>query len=249
MWRTLLLLCAVLHVQSFAPKIIGGNNASINNYPYQVAIHVSGKMQCGGSLISQTWVLTAAHCVYGMTPNVVQVRVGSTYCSKDGTLINDIAQVIWPWQYSSSTYNYDVALIKLTKPIPITATTRPITLASPTTSVASGTNAIVLGWGLLSESGPMSPNLQALKVPIVDQNKCQKIFGTIGWAVTENMLCAGELTSSKDTCAGDSGGPLVYNNIQIGIVSWGYECAKPNYPGVYTRVSAVRDWIKMTAGV
>ncbi|KAL6435780.1 hypothetical protein ACFW04_005576 [Cataglyphis niger] len=101
---------------------------------------------------------------------------------------------------------------------------------------------------LIKLNGESSKILQILKVPIIDQEVCQKIY-IRHRIVTPNMLCAGYTIGEKDTCQGDSGGPLVYNSVQIGIVSWGAQCASAGYPGVYTRISAVRNWITKRANV
>ncbi|CAK9825178.1 Transmembrane protease serine 9, partial [Anthophora retusa] len=246
-----LLLSAIGYAHSFNPRIIGGNTASIQEYPYQVSIHYQGKLTCGGSIISESWVLTAAHCVYGfvLSPSLFQIRLRSTYSNKDGILINGIRRITWHNKYIPETYDYDVALIMLPQRINISSTAKPISLAQPTTTVPTGKSAVVTGWGRLTVNGGMSSTLQSLNVPIVDQNQCKKIFSNIGHLVTDNMICAGTLSGDHDTCQGDSGGPLVYNGVQIGIVSWGYQCAIPQYPGVYTRVSTVRSWIKNTANV
>ncbi|XP_016922705.2 trypsin-3-like isoform X2 [Apis cerana] len=198
MWYVLLLLSTVPYMtHCLQSRIIGGHNASINDYPYQVSIHYMGKHHCGGSIISENWLLTAAHCIYGLIPIKFKIRVGSTY-NNNGIEYN-IRNIILHENYNTRTFDYDAALIMLSTPLKISSTTKPITLAQSTTSVETGKNAVVTGWGHLS---------------------------------------------------GDSGGPLVYNNVQIGIVSWGLkECALPKYPGVYTRVSAIRDWIKKKAGV
>ncbi|XP_016768428.1 trypsin-7 [Apis mellifera] len=247
MWRVLLLLSTVLYItHCLQPRIIGGHNASIIEYPYQVSIHYMGKHHCGGSIISENWLLTAAHCIYGLIPVNFKIRAGSIY-NNNGIEYN-IKNIIMHEKYNIYTFDYDVALIMLSTPIKISPTTKPIALAQSTTSVEIGKNAVVTGWGYLSvNSNSMSDILQVLTLPIVDQNVCKTIFSGIN-TVTENMICAGSLTG-KDTCKGDSGGPLVYNNVQIGIVSWGLKCALPNYPGVYTRVSAIRDWIKKKTGV
>ncbi|KAG9436905.1 trypsin-7 [Apis mellifera carnica] len=247
MWRVLLLLSTVLYItHCLQPRIIGGHNASIIEYPYQVSIHYMGKHHCGGSIISENWLLTAAHCIYGLIPVNFKIRAGSTY--NNNGIEYSIKNIIMHEKYNIYTFDYDVALIMLSTPIKISPTTKPIALAQSTTSVEIGKNAVVTGWGYLSvNSNSMSDILQVLTLPIVDQDVCKTIFSGIN-TVTENMICAGSLTG-KDTCKGDSGGPLVYNNVQIGIVSWGLKCALPNYPGVYTRVSAIRDWIKKKTGV
>ncbi|PBC28310.1 Trypsin-7 [Apis cerana cerana] len=248
MWYVLLLLSTVPYMtHCLQSRIIGGHNASINDYPYQVSIHYMGKHHCGGSIISENWLLTAAHCIYGLIPIKFKIRVGSTY-NNNGIEYN-IRNIILHENYNTRTFDYDAALIMLSTPLKISSTTKPITLAQSTTSVETGKNAVVTGWGHLSaNSNSASDILQVLTLPIVDQNLCKNIFSGIN-TVTENMICAGSL-DGRDTSKGDSGGPLVYNNVQIGIVSWGLkECALPKYPGVYTRVSAIRDWIKKKAGV
>ncbi|XP_017797590.1 PREDICTED: vitellin-degrading protease-like [Habropoda laboriosa] len=247
MWTLLLLLSALGCAHSFDPRIIGGSSASIQEYPYQVSIHYYGELSCGGSIISESWVLTAAHCVYGLSPSRIQIRLHSTYNNAGGVLIDGIKRITWHNKYNPHTYDNDAALIMLPNPIIINVTAKPIRLAESSITVPAGKTAVVTGWGRLTANGGMSPSLQSLNVPIVDTNQCKKIFSNIGHVVTENMICAGILSGGYDTCQGDSGGPLVYNGVQIGIVSWGYQCATPQYPGVYTRVSAIRSWIMNTA--
>ncbi|XP_012344846.1 trypsin-like [Apis florea] len=247
MWHILLLLFTLQYTMCyFQPRIIGGHSC-INEYWYQASIHHMGKHHCGGSIISEKWLLTAAHCVYGYVFSTeFKIHVGSAY-NNDGVEY-DIKNIIWHENYNKYTYNYDAALIMLSTPLKISPTTKPITLADSTTSIEIGKNAVVTGWGYLSvNKNSISDILQILTLPIVDQKACEIIFNGIN-TVTEIMICAGGL-SGKDSCYGDSGGPLVYNNVQIGIVSWGKECASDKFPGVYTRVSAIRDWIREKAGV
>ncbi|KAK9307028.1 hypothetical protein QLX08_002480 [Tetragonisca angustula] len=228
MLRMLLLLFVAQHALCFGPRIIGGDNASINDYPYQVSIHDRRQLLCGGSLISQNWVLTAAHCVSGLPPSQLKIRLGSSYNSKEGTVITEKLQ--------------------LPQSVTTSANVKPIALASSANTVQGGTKAVVTGWGYVAPGGPTSDRLKSLTLPVVDQATCKKIYGNL---LTNNMLCAGIMSGGKDACSIDSGGPLVYNKVQIGIVSWGWygSCAKPQYPGVYTRVSAIRQWIKDKAQV
>ncbi|XP_043520748.1 trypsin-7-like [Frieseomelitta varia] len=248
MLRMLVLLFVAQQALCFGPRIIGGDNASINDYPYQVSIHDRRQLLCGGSLISQNWVLTAAHCVSGLPPSQLKIRLGSSYNSKEGIMITEKLQVILHSNYNENTKDYDAALIKLPQSVTTNANVKPIALASSANTIQGGTKAVVTGWGYVAPGGPISDRLKSLTLPVVDQATCKKIYGNL---LTDNMLCAGIMSGGKDACSIDSGGPLVYNKVQIGIVSWGWygSCAKPQYPGVYTRVSAIRQWIKDKAQV
>lgn len=102
---------------------------------------------------------------------------------------------------------------------------------------------------LLQQGGHSPKRLQRVTVPIIDRNLCKNTYEGVG-TITPRMICAGDITEGgKDSCQGDSGGPLTNNGILYGIVSWGYGCAKPRYPGVYTNVATVRSWIKNTTGI
>lgn len=142
--------------------------------------------------------------------------------------------------YSSSTIDYDVSVLILQSDITIDSAAT-IGLAASGASVATGATATITGWGTLTEGGSSPSQLQVVKVPIVSQTSCKSAYGSS--AITARMLCAGETSGGKDACQGDSGGPLVVNNVLTGIVSWGYGCARPNYPGVYSSVPALRSYI------
>ncbi|XP_070160965.1 trypsin-1-like [Polyergus mexicanus] len=248
----LIIFCLTLIVSASCveprPRIIGGTSTTIDKHPYQVSIHYDGKLVCGGSIISKQWILTAAHCVYGGKLSLFKIRVGSSYHDKEGILITDISLVIPHEKYDEDTYDYDVALIKLLTPLSLGQDAKIVTLAKPSSNIKTGSTATVSGWGKMSPNGESSKVLQTLKVPTIDQETCRKIY-IRHRIVTPNMLCAGYTTGEKDTCQGDSGGPLVYNSVQIGIVSWGAQCASAGYPGVYTRISTIRNWITKRANV
>ncbi|XP_055700154.1 trypsin-1-like isoform X2 [Phlebotomus papatasi] len=114
--------------------------------------------------------------------------------------------------------------------------------------VPDGTMLMVSGWGDTQNAHESRNQLRAAKVPKYNDKACNDAYKGFG-GITERMMCAGVLEGGKDACQGDSGGPLTWDGVVVGVVSWGYGCAKPRYPGVYSRVSAVRDWIKESVDV
>ncbi|XP_020711972.2 transmembrane protease serine 9-like [Athalia rosae] len=231
-----------------AGKIVGGTATTINNYPYLVSIIYNKEHVCGGSLISNQWILTAAHCIDGLKTSLFNVRVGSTYRTKGGTLVTAISSIVTHELYDDDSYDYDVGLIRLASALTLSNAVKTVILPSSTYTVADRTSCAIAGWGKTSYGGAMSQFLLALTVPIVSQKVCYDTFIHRN-TVTARMICAGYTTGAKDTCQGDSGGPLVCNKVQVGIVSWGAGCAAVGYPGVYSRVSALRDWIKKKTNV
>uniref|UniRef100_A0A4W5MFF3 Peptidase S1 domain-containing protein n=1 Tax=Hucho hucho TaxID=62062 RepID=A0A4W5MFF3_9TELE len=149
--------------------------------------------------------------------------------------------------YDGSTHDNDIALLRLSSPVNFTDYIFPICLAASDSVFHKGTESWVTGWGNANEGDPLPPpqTLQEVEVPVVGNTQCDCLNG-VG-SITDNMLCAGALEGGKDSCQGDSGGPMVVKHnsvwVQSGVVSWGYGCARPNLPGVYTRVSSYQSWI------
>ncbi|KAK7066899.1 hypothetical protein SK128_027104 [Halocaridina rubra] len=240
-------------------RIVGGVQTTVNEYPWQVGLVQPGNSQpfCGGSIISDEYILTAAHCVTGTSPSNLNVVVGehnwATTSETAATQTLSVQQITIHPNYNSNTLNNDLALIKLSSPLtfPDDNTIAPVCLPPPGDSY-SNVQATVTGWGTLSQGGSQPQNLMEVTVPTMSNTQCQSLLGAS--AITANMLCAGPTSGGKDSCQGDSGGPLTTPGgtnyeVQIGIVSWGYGCAQPNRPGVYTRVTNYLNWINgITAG-
>jgi trypsin len=224
-------------------RIVGGTTTDITNYPYQVSLQYTGSHICGGSIISQNWVVTAAHCIIGSTVSSFSVRAGSTYSNTGGTIYS-ATRIIVNSNYSSNTQDYDVALVQVSTAFSFDTTRQPITLES--NDVAVGTNVVVTGWGTTTEGGAASTTLRTVTVQIVSDASCNTAYASYG-GITARMICAAVTGGGKDACQGDSGGPLVAAGRLVGIVSWGVGCARPQYPGVYTKVSVVRSWILANA--
>ncbi|KAM5190218.1 trypsin-4 [Callospermophilus lateralis] len=220
-------------------KIVGGYTCQENSVPYQVSLN-SGYHFCGGSLINQQWVVSAAHCYKSR----IQVRLGEhniEVIEGNEQFINS-AKVIRHPSYSSRTLDNDIMLIKLASPA--TINTRVATVSLPTSCAPAGTQCLISGWGNTLSSGVNYPDLlQCLRAPLLSQAQCEAAYPG---QITNNMVCAGFLEGGKDSCQGDSGGPVVCNGQLQGIVSWGYGCALKDNPGVYTRVCNYVDWIKQT---
>ncbi|XP_004517888.1 trypsin-like [Ceratitis capitata] len=225
----------------FGGRIVGGEETSIEAHPYQVSLWLIEEQQhfCGGSIISADFVLSAAHCLLGIEPNEILVRLGSTN-SKSGGLLAEVTGIKTHAGFSARTAVNDIALLRLAQPVMQTDSIRYIELAD--TVPATGTRAVVSGWGIRCALCLLQPStLQAVDVNIVQREDCASDTYKYGDQIMESMVCAYAL--KKDACDGDSGGPLVAESKLVGIVSWSKGCAKKDYPGVYASVPELREWI------
>ena len=237
------------------PKILGGKPAPIGAFPWQVSLGVSWIADpysahfCGGSVLSERWIITAAHCVVGTSPASVSVTAGTNKLVASATRKN-VKLIIVHKNYNGSTSDNDVALMELLDPLPTGVSIRPIPLL---TSVAESTLLVVdaplsvTGWGATQEGGETVRDLRYLdKLPFVLTTTCNDA-SAYGGQITDNMICAGQRVGGKDSCQGDSGGPLTVETDTspklAGIVSWGEGCGRPEKVGVYTRVTKFVDWV------
>ncbi|XP_069989202.1 uncharacterized protein [Penaeus vannamei] len=248
--------CGVAPISVGNTRIVNGTAASVGEYPYQVAVlsTIAGRQyQCGGSIIKERWILTAAHCFYDLSNNKA-TSVDIIYGTIDinggaGTTVTASRFIDHPG-YDSSTYANDIALVELPQPLNYAtdANIQPICLGQEE-DIPFGGKAVASGWGALSFGGSSPDILQEVELDIITINECQQKVSLP--PDTNSVVCA--LTLYKDTCQGDSGGPLVAKLCdgtwaQIGIVSYGFQCAVPDNPGVYTRVSTFASWISDNTG-
>ncbi|XP_022220180.2 transmembrane protease serine 9 [Drosophila obscura] len=236
-------------------RIVGGINASPHEFPWIAVLFKSGKQFCGGSLITNTHILTAAHCVARMTSwdvAALTAHLGDYNIRTDFEVqhvARRIKRLVRHKGFEFSTLHNDVAILTLSEPVPFTHEIQPICLPTSPSQQSrsySGQVATVAGWGSLRENGPQPSILQKVDIPIWANAECARKYGRAApGGIIDSMICAGQ--AAKDSCSGDSGGPMIINDggryTQVGIVSWGIGCGKGQYPGVYTRVTSLLPWI------
>ncbi|MCW1840034.1 trypsin-like serine protease [Prosthecomicrobium hirschii] len=235
-------------------RILDGSQAEAGKWPSMAAIFIQRQGEkpfnfCGGTVISERWILTAAHCAAAM-----KKQSNASFFIREGT--NDlnggskndvqVAEIVAHPDYDGSKTLNDVALLRLAG-----------AAKSPRQSLASGPlmgqlvvpdrKGTVIGFGATSEGGDASSQLMQVDVPVVKQNRCQEVYGND--RITNANYCAGYDKGGKDSCQGDSGGPMFVPGrngefLQVGVVSWGKGCGRPNLPGVYASVGHFERWIR-----
>ncbi|GLD75258.1 chymotrypsinogen A-like protein [Lates japonicus] len=227
-------------------RIVGGQDTSPGSWPWQVILIKDNGDLCGGSLINDQWVLTAAHCVTG-SPNITVILGRHSQSGPSNNEVSlGVAQIILHPSYNFIFNN--IALLKLSAPVNFTDYIRPVCLASEDSTFYTGTNTWITGWSVTLPNGTAFPDiLQEVRVQVVGNNECACYYGPI---ITEGMICAGPKSGGIAPCLGDSGAPLVIKVndswVQIGAASFHRGCALGTTG--FTRVSEYEEWISNITG-
>ncbi|NWR68295.1 OVCH2 protein, partial [Centropus unirufus] len=236
-------------------RIIGGEEAVPYSWPWQASVQISDEHICGGAILAEEWVVTAAHCFNSkeLHRDLWMVVTGlHDLTDQEYRQRRAVKEYIIHPSFNKTTMDSDIALLQLAEPLEFNDYVRPVCLP-PEEEVAQPSRVcVVTGWGTQKEGRDKGEKLHQLEVPILMLDTCQSYYVNLPSKVTQRMICAGfPLEEGKDSCTGDSGGPLVCpseDNSGIytlhGITSWGLGCGRKSYPGVYTNVSAFVDWIK-----
>ncbi|XP_033170213.1 serine protease SP24D [Drosophila mauritiana] len=246
------LLFLVLPVQSAPGKlngrVVGGEDAVKNQFPHQVSLRNTGSHSCGGSILTRTYILTAAHCVsnedanHVITPIAAErftIRAGSNDRFSGGVLVQ-VAEVIVHEEYGN--FLNDVALLRLETPLILSASIQPIDL--PTADTPADVDVVISGWGRIKHQGDLPRYLQYNTLKSITRQQCEELID-FGF---EGELC---LLHKVDNgaCNGDSGGPAIYNNQLVGVAGFVVDGCGSSYPDGYARVFYFKDWIKKHSDV
>nr|XP_060639177.1 serine protease 27-like [Anolis sagrei ordinatus] len=245
--------------QGFLNRVVGGKDSQDGEWPWQVSIKLNGEHHCGGSLISDQWVVTASHCFKLVdSPSNFTVLLGALKLLSPGpySTTTGVRNIVTNPEYEAGGMRSgDIALVQLDRPVEFSSHITPICVPDANVNFQPGLKCWVTGWGDVQERGRhlTSDILQKLEVPIISTNNCNALYNQGSRELEDtkdikrDMICAGFAAGRRDACQGDSGGPLACQLgdcwLLAGVVSWGEGCAQKNRPGVYARVTFYQSWI------
>lgn len=245
--------CASSIAASISPRIVGGSDVAPSKYSWMASLQYknSGKHFCGATLIAARWLLTAAHCVQNKRSSGIRVQIGVTQLYGQFKPRYKVKNINIHPDYNLDTQDSDLALLELEQNV----SESPVAIISSSEfkGFDESGKMNVIGWGSIrAKPINLSNTLKQVELPRVGSDVCSRSFPALtnlATAITGNMFCLGYKQGGKDSCYGDSGGPAFIQDIkgryvQTGVVSFGYECAKPNHYGVYTNLSKFKRWIE-----
>ncbi|XP_046476313.1 trypsin-like isoform X1 [Neodiprion pinetum] len=235
------------------PRVIGRVQATVGQFPHQVSLRRSktGVHFCGGSIIDEEWIVTAAHCMYSngklIAASTIKVYAGDLLLNEPSSRSQTraVRRVVVHQDFDVNTLRNDIALLKLRSKLTLDDEAV-AAKALRNETVADGTPCQVSGWGVTKyKNTALSNELLYIDIPVVDRTLCRELMANFS-DIPQVMICAGYIEGGFDSCQGDSGGGMICDDMLTGVVSWGKECGLANFPGIYTNVYVFSDWIVET---
>ncbi|KAB0354413.1 hypothetical protein FD755_022951 [Muntiacus reevesi] len=244
--------CGKRAVPLVSNRIMSGEIAGKAAWPWQASLQYKNIHQCGATLISNTWLVTAAHC-FNNKANPHQWTVSFGTKINPPLMKRNVRRIIVHERYRFPAREYDIAVVQFSPRVTFTDDIRRICLPEASASFQPNSTVYITGFGALFYGGESQNDLREARLKIISDDVCKQphVYGS---DIKFGMMCAGYLEGIYDACRGDSGGPLVGKDIKdtwylIGIVSWGDNCGQRNKPGVYTKVTYYRNWITSKTGL
>ncbi|XP_045772725.1 trypsin CFT-1-like [Maniola jurtina] len=245
----LLAICLTSAVALPQQRIAGGSLATVAQHPYAAVFlyardNVNYLYECGGTIINNRSVLTAALC-WGFRPaHQIRIRVGSSYANSGGS-IHGVRQLIEHPNLDDRTEDSNIGIVRVATAFSFGNNVRAGLIAGSNYIVLENQAVWAIGWGQKGEGEQLSEQLRQVQIRKVSQSVCRSYH--VSRYISPNMLCAGWEGGGRGSCWGDHGSPLLHNDIVVGITSFGTGCGGSGYPSIYTKVSRFTSWISSNA--